>query len=143
MIELKTEESKIVQKTKELCQSIVDQPGFPIVMDQVDAFMADEDAQNTYEGLRQKQEFLQDKQQRGATVSDEEIQDFESDRNMMLENGIVAGFMDAQQKLQKVHETVMNYLTKTLELGRVPTEDDLKPSQGGCCGSGGCGCKPS
>jgi uncharacterized membrane protein len=35
-------------------------------------------------------------------------------------------------------DTVVRYVTKTFELGRVPTEEEVTPKQGGCCG-GGCG----
>ena len=47
--------------------------------------------------------------------------------------------IEAQQNLHEVQETVNQYISKTLELGRVPSDEEME----GCCGGGGghsCGC---
>jgi hypothetical protein len=49
---------------------------------------------------------------------------------------VARGFLDAQQALHQLQETVTQQLTKTLELGRMPTKEDF---ESGSCGSG-CGC---
>jgi hypothetical protein len=46
-------------------------------------------------------------------------------------------FLDAQQELHEVQESIHKYVSKTLELGRLPSEDEL--CSGGC-GDHGCGC---
>ncbi len=98
--------------------------------------MADETARNEYESLMEKGESLNHKQQQGASLSPEEIADFERHRENVLNNPVSRSFLDAQQEMQKVQESVNKYVSKTFELGRLPTEEDL--SSGGC--GEGCGC---
>jgi cell fate (sporulation/competence/biofilm development) regulator YlbF (YheA/YmcA/DUF963 family) len=131
-----TEENTIVQKTKELCQAILDQPNMRDVRRRVDAFMADEKAREQYDTLVTKGQLLQQKQQQSLPLSGEEVADFESHRESLLNNPVARGFLDAQEELHQVQESVHQYVSKTLELGRVPTEEDLN---GGSCGHG-CGC---
>ena len=50
-------------------------------------------------------------------------------------------FLDAQDELESLQKTIGKFVNMTLELGRVPTEQDIAESEkGGCCGGGGCGC---
>jgi hypothetical protein len=83
-----------------------------------------------------KGQMLNDKQQRALPLSGEEISDFEKHREELLNNPVARGFLDAQEALHDIQESVQKYVAKTLELGRVPTEEDLG---GGSCGHG-CGC---
>jgi hypothetical protein len=53
-----------------------------------------------------------------------------------LNNPVARGFLDAQEELQQVQQSVHKYIKKTLELGRMPAEEDLAE---GSCGHG-CGC---
>jgi cell fate (sporulation/competence/biofilm development) regulator YlbF (YheA/YmcA/DUF963 family) len=130
------EESAITQKTKELCQAILDQPEFQAIRRQIDSFMTDEAAKSQYQLVSERGEFLHHKQQQGLTLSNEEITEFEQQREALFNNPVARGFLDAQQEMHKMQESVGQYVSKTLELGRVPTSDDF---QSGSCGSG-CGC---
>src|SRR5687768_15559392 len=107
------EEGTIIEKTRELCQAILDQPSFQTMRGQIDAFMADDDAKTLYQTLSEKGEYLQHKQQQGAQLSDEEIAEFERQRDAFVNNPVARGFMDAQQQMQKLQESVNQYLTKT------------------------------
>jgi cell fate (sporulation/competence/biofilm development) regulator YlbF (YheA/YmcA/DUF963 family) len=131
-----TEESTIVVKTKELCQSILDQPEFAEIRRHVDAFMADEDAKGEYQSVMEKGDVLQQKQQTGAPLSGEEITEFESAREKLLANPLAKGFLDAQESMHRVQSSVSQYVAKTFELGRLPSEEDFNQ---GSCGEG-CGC---
>src|SRR5437867_5863290 len=129
-------EDSIIQKTKELCQTIVEQPEFQSMRRQVDAFLASEEAKQQYQVVVEKGEALQQKQQMGMPLSNDEITEFEKHRETLISNPIARAFLDAQQEMHKVQESVGQYVAKTLELGRMPTSDDLG---GGSCGHG-CGC---
>ena len=129
-------EDAIIEKTKELCQTIVEQPEFQSLRRQVDAFLANEESKLQYQLVVEKGEALQQKQQTGMPLSNDEIAEFEKHRETLINNPIARGFLDAQQEMHKVQESVGQYVAKTLELGRMPTVDDF-PS--GSCGSG-CGC---
>lgn len=138
---LTSTETPVMAKTRELCETIVAQPGFKSMIEKIDTFTQNEDARSQYDQVLQKQELLQRKQEEGQQLTQEEIKDFEEDRDELLRNPIAHGFIEAQGEMREVQQSVMNYVSKTFELGRVPVEEDLQSS--GCCGGGGgggCGC---
>ena len=130
------EETAVTQKTRELCQSIVEQPEFQSIRQRIDAFMADDTAKSQYQAVVEKGEMLEHKQQMGVQASPEEISDFEKNREALINNPVARDFMDAQQAMRNVQESVGQYVAKTFELGRIPEESDFSS---GSCGSG-CGC---
>ena len=93
-------------------------------------------AKAQYTRVSERGEYLQHKQAQGMTLSDDEIEDFEKDRQNLLNNPVARGFLDAQQEMHRLQESVGAYVQKTFELGRVPTADDFDQ---GSCGHG-CGC---
>ena len=131
-----TTQDSVQQKTRELCQAIVDQPDFQAMRRQVEAFLSDETAKTQYQTVMEKGELLQHKQNMGAPLSNDEITEFEKERDALVNNPVARGFLDARQQMQKVQESVGQFVAMTFELGRTPTEEDLN---GGSCGSG-CGC---
>jgi cell fate (sporulation/competence/biofilm development) regulator YlbF (YheA/YmcA/DUF963 family) len=132
-----TTQDLIVEKTKELCQIILDQPNVRSARQQIDKFMSDDKAKAQYEGVVHKGRALHEKQQKSQALTGEEISSFEHERDALLKNPVAKGFIDAQEHMQGIHESINQYVAKALELGRVPAEDDFG---GGSCGDGGCGC---
>lgn len=132
-----TEETAIIQQTKELCQTIIDQPEFRQIRLHIDAFMGDEGAKNQYQLVMEKGDELQQKQQMGLPLDNAEIAEFEKNREILVNNPVASNFLSAQQQMHKIQESVMQYVSKTFELGRVPSMDDF-PAEG-CGPSCGCG----
>ena len=132
-----TEKSVVLQKTRELCQAILEQPDFPMLRRQVDAFLADEGIKVQYQALSDRGAMLQHKQQTGMPLDVVEIADFEKQREAFLNNPVAQGFMEAQQAMQSVQESVSQFVAKTFELGRMPQQEDF---DNGSCGHG-CGCQ--
>jgi len=130
------EQTPVMLKTRELCQAIVDQPNMPSIRQRIDSFMGDEKTRAQYDGVMTKGQALQQKQQMSLPLTGEEISDFEQHREALLNNPVARGFMDAQEELHQVQESIQQYVTKTLELGRVPSEEEM---DSGSCGHG-CGC---
>jgi len=131
-----TENAAILQKTRELCQAIIDELDFQTIRRQVDAFLADEGVKAQYQDLSDRGAMLQHKQQTGAPLDMTEIADFEKRRESFLGNPVAKGFLDAQQTMHQVQESVSQYVAKTFELGRLPLAEDFDH---GSCGHG-CGC---
>lgn len=129
-----TADSALVAKTKELCQTILDQVEYQNAKQQVEAFLADEEARARYQAVVEKSEQLNHKQHNGIPLTPEEIADFEENRAALLDHPVARGFLDAQEQMHQLQQTIQHYVTKTLELGRVPGEEDF-----GSCGHG-CGC---
>ena len=75
----------------------------------------------------------------GEEITEEEAQQFESLREDVMNNPAVQDFADARNTLQEIEGMVMSFVSRTFELGRVPTERDIAPRGGGSCGTG-CGC---
>jgi cell fate (sporulation/competence/biofilm development) regulator YlbF (YheA/YmcA/DUF963 family) len=135
-MQITLEESPVMQKTRELCQTILDDPSLRAIRQRIDTFMADDSARSQYDGVVEKGQALQQKQQMSMPLSGEEVAEFEKQRDALLQNPIARDFLDAQEELHEVQHSVQKLVSKTLELGRLPTEEDLN---GGGCGNG-CGC---
>lgn len=131
-----TQASRITDKTRELCQAILDEPEIVSARQRIQTFVADEKARAQYEGLMAKGQTLQQKQQR-SQLTGEEISAFEKEREALLSNPVARGFLEAQEEMHHVHQSINQLVSKTLELGRIPTEADLE-EEGGC--GDGCGC---
>jgi cell fate (sporulation/competence/biofilm development) regulator YlbF (YheA/YmcA/DUF963 family) len=130
------EETPVMQKMRELCQTILEQPNMQLIRQRIDAFMGDEKTRSHYDELVQKGQALQQKQQMAVALTPQEIEDFEQHRDALMKNTVARNFLDAQEELHQVQQTVHQYVNKTLELGRLPTEEEMS---GGSCGHG-CGC---
>ena len=130
--------SAILTKTKELCAEIAKDPVFLQYQARIECFLDDDDARMQYQGVHELGEQLHQKQHAGIELGAAEIKTFEAARDALFDNSIACEFMDAQRELEMLRKEIVKHVGMTLELGRVPTEEDLADA-GGCCG-GGCGC---
>ncbi len=133
------EESKVTAKTEELCAAIVEQESVVKLQSQVEAFLNNDEARLQYQSVHESGEALNQKQRSGVELGESEISEFEQAREQLLQNSTVTEFMSAQKELQEIQNTIGKMVSLTLELGRVPTADDIEAasSGGGCCGGGG------
>jgi cell fate (sporulation/competence/biofilm development) regulator YlbF (YheA/YmcA/DUF963 family) len=129
--------SIIEEKTRELCQVIIEQPEMISIRSRIDTFLADAEARGQYETVMSKGQALQQKQSRSEQLDGSEIADFEKHRDALLGNTVARGFLDAQEELHEIQHFIQKNISKTLELGRLPGEEDLE--EGGSCGHG-CNC---
>jgi len=130
----------VLQKTQDLCNTILTQPTMLSLRAKIDAFMGDEGARSQYETVMHKGRALHEKQHQSLPLSGEEITDFETSRDALLANPVAKGFLDAQEELHGLRDTIQDYVSKTIELGRLPKAEDF---ESGCCGGhggGGGGC---
>lgn len=140
------DDSTLMATTKSLCETLVSQDEFKTLHGNVEAFLSNDEARLQYQNVHDMGDALNNKQRSGVELSDAEINEFEQAREQLLQNSTVTNFMDAQRELQMVQKAIGQYVGMTLELGRVPTEEDMAAAAnqgGGCCGGGGgggCGC---
>lgn len=130
--------SPVIAKTLDLCATILEDPELKACLAKVDTFTEDSAARNQFVQLSRRGDELHGKQHAGTEISPDEIRDFQKMQSTAMENEIIRDFVEAQDKLQKLHSIVSEYVAKTLELGRVPGEDDFADEEGGC--GEGCGC---
>jgi cell fate (sporulation/competence/biofilm development) regulator YlbF (YheA/YmcA/DUF963 family) len=128
--------TKIEEKTRELCQTIVEQPEMISIRKRINTFLSDTKARSQYETVMSKGQALQEKQAQSQPLDGAEIADFEKHRDALLKNIVAREFLDAQEELHGIQHSIHKHISKTLELGRLPTAEDLDE---GSCGHG-CGC---
>ena len=127
----------IETKTNELCEAILKEIHSGGIRTRIDTFMSDATARGAYEALMSKGQMMQEKQQQGQPLDPTEISAFEKERDALLKNPVATGFLDAQEEMHELQTSVKKKVAKSIELGRIPTAEDL--AEGGSCGSG-CGC---
>lgn len=130
------EETPVVRKTRELCQTILDQPAYQEMRRTIQEFLGDPLLRAHYQRLCDTQDQLHQKHEQGMVVTEEEIAAFEKDESDFLAQPLAQGFIQAQRSMHKIEETVGAYVRKTFELGRLPQADDF---ESGRCGPA-CGC---
>ena len=132
----------VATKTRDLCQFIVDQPEFAAARGHIEAFLEDAEAQSLYRAWQEKGHELHRMSHEGLQPNDTDKQEMERLRQAVLNNEVAAEFSEAEGQMNSLFGTVTKLLQSTLQLGRVPSEDELN-AQSGCCGGGGgggCGC---
>ncbi|MDB9741763.1 YlbF family regulator [Akkermansiaceae bacterium] len=134
-----SDESPIVEKTKELCGVITENAEYKSYIAQIELFLNDDQARTIYQSLHEQSEQLREKQKAGVMIGEGEIEAFKEARTLMGENEVIMNFMAAQDELQSVQNLIGKYVGMSLELGRVPDEDDFAAMGGGGCCGGGCG----
>ena len=135
------EPTSVISKTKELCAEIAADPGFLKLQADVERFLSDDAARLQYQSVHERGEELHHKQHAGVELGAAEIRDFEAARDALFENSIAVDFMNAQRQLEALQKQIGKYVGMTLELGRVPTDEEMTEAEhsGGCCGGGGGG----
>ena len=133
------EDSAVIAKTKELCAQIASDPSFLKLQADVERFLGDDSARLQYQSVHERGEELHHKQHAGVELGAAEIREFESARDALFENEIARDFLSAQRELETLQKQIGKYVGGTIELGRVPTADELVDKGGGCCGGGGGG----
>jgi cell fate (sporulation/competence/biofilm development) regulator YlbF (YheA/YmcA/DUF963 family) len=134
------ENSTVIVKTRELCAHIASDPTFIQLQSNVERFLNDDSARLQYQSVHERGEELHQKQHAGIQLGAAEIREFEAAREALFDNEVAREFLAAQQELEKLQKEIGKYVGMTLELGRVPSSDDIaQASGGGCCGGGGGG----
>src|SRR6266705_3251926 len=106
-------ETELTQKTKDLCQAIVELPSFATVKERVDAFMSDELLKFQFQMVSDKGNLLQLKQNSAAPINEAEIVEFQKMRDDLLANPVAKNFIEAQNEMARIQESVNRYLSKT------------------------------
>ena len=132
------ESTPVLDKTRELCESIVQDSNFKKLQQDVEAFLNDEQAKLSYQSVHQRGEELHQKQASGVELSKTEIKEFEDARESLLNNELVTKFLAAKQELESLQRMIGQHVGMTMEMGRVPSPEEVAHEMGGgCCGGGG------
>ena len=138
----RAQKADLGDKVRELCEALLEDDNVVAARERVAGFMNDPAATAGYAKLAEMSEQLQRKEMAGDKIGEEEGQAFEDLRRSTLSEPPVQAFMEARGMLQEIESFIMAYVSRTLELGRIPKESELVAQQssgGGGCGEG-CGC---
>lgn len=136
---IQQEKSAIVQMTEKLCQTILEQPEYKEIYQKINTFSNNEIAKKQYQTLFEYQTHLQRKQQQGIPITPQENKAFQMEYEELLKNTTAREFIEAQKAIEEIEQTVNNYVSTTIKLGRLPKQEEL--SVGACgCGNSSCGC---
>jgi len=120
------------ESTKDLCQALLDDPSLKEVYGAIDTFMEDDVAKGLFTEMQNKGEALNMKQQNGLELTAGEIEEYNKIKEAMLGNTVAKAFVDAQEKISSVHQTIGGWVSLVFEFGRLPTEEEFE----GHCGPG-------
>jgi cell fate (sporulation/competence/biofilm development) regulator YlbF (YheA/YmcA/DUF963 family) len=126
----------IEESLKALCQAIAAEPSVRSARDQAEAFLADDGAVALYRDVMNMGRSLETRHRKGETITEDEVSSFEDLRDKADAHDGIRAFNEAQEVLQNIANSVSTFVSKTLEKGQVPADDEL---DSGGCGSG-CGC---
>ena len=99
IMETAVQSPAVDDKIRDLCQAILDRPDFGDLRRRIDAFMADEKVKYEYQMLNDSGALLQQKQQYGTPITEEEVGRFEALRTSFMANPVATEFLDAQQEM--------------------------------------------
>jgi cell fate (sporulation/competence/biofilm development) regulator YlbF (YheA/YmcA/DUF963 family) len=122
-------------KTKELCEALLEDPKLKSAFADIEKFLEDDVAKEAFAAMQEKGQDLQAKQQAGIELTAGEVEEFNKMRDAVEANQTASGFLSAQEEMHQVQTSVNTWIGMTMELGRVPTEADFKES-GESCGTG-------
>jgi cell fate (sporulation/competence/biofilm development) regulator YlbF (YheA/YmcA/DUF963 family) len=138
MVSTENTQDLIFQKTRELCEALLQDSRFRDSRRQIEGFLADEAAQEQYRNVSERGRTLRDKQTQNLTLTETEIDEFEKMRFDLLNNPVAQNFIELQGQMNEVQDGINKMISKAFELGRVPGEEDLACSDQSC--GSGCGC---
>ncbi|MBL69256.1 MAG: hypothetical protein CMO74_12560 [Verrucomicrobiales bacterium] len=127
----------IKEKTEALCDAIANQEEFKELYAKIEAFMNDEKLKYDFGQLNDQGALLEQKQQYGLEIKQEEYDQFEKLRESFMSQKVATDFLEAQEEVQDIQNRIHQYLAKMFEIGRTPSQDDFDFCSDGF---GDCGC---
>ncbi len=108
------------------CDAVTHGKQFQTASEQVDRFIADDEARQAYVTWSHLQSTLDERRRRGFELTAGEVHAYETARRAAVENPIVTGYLEATKVLNSLKEGTIEWLDKAFELKRSPTDADWK-----------------
>lgn len=124
---------QVIRQARELCRVLAAHDGFAGTRRKFDAFMENPALRARYQIAGERGRLLELKQAGGLELTDDELSGYHAERDALLNDPLVRGFLEAQEEMRLVQDLVNRCLTRTYELGRMPTDEEIL---GHSCGPG-------
>lgn len=107
--------TKLQEKAQELENALRESPEFKEFEATFNAMIEDEEARGLYEGFRDFQISLNEKQSQGIEVTEAEVEEGRVQFETLKENQIVNNFMSNEHQLNQIIHEVSTIIMKPLE----------------------------
>lgn len=119
-------------KLEELAQSVLEQAAYKQCRQMIEDFSKDEASIQQYEQFVQLQEELQEKEQQGLSLTEQEMENYNQEERRIYDNDRIRKFIYAQKELISLQDALTEYFNKAIERGRLPQAKELKKVMHGC-----------
>jgi len=128
----------IEDKARELCEFVLEQDDYQEAWKQIEKFLENEPAKMRYRAWQETGAELHHQEQQGMAPSEDHVAELERLKQTVLDDPVAVRFLEAEGQMNQMFSTVTKLLQKTLQMGRVPSAEEM--AEGECCGNSGCGC---
>ena len=98
------------ETAKDLCRALLEDERLKGVFSSIDAFMENDASKELFSQMQAKGEELQTKQQAGIELTAGEVEEYNKLREQMLEDPAAKAFVEAQESIQSVHQTIGSWV---------------------------------
>lgn len=117
--------AELRSKLEDLCSAMLGSGEIEQYNKQIQQFEQDQTARELFDRVADWEEELHNRQHNGEDITDSDIDKLEELQQQMLENELCREFLEVQDAIQEMMLTVEQYLAAALELGRIPTKDEV------------------
>lgn len=132
---------ELVTLTTELANAFAQSQKVVSARARIGLFYQNPEATDLFRKVNEYGEKLRNKHMEGMPPSEEEISQFDSLRQDVIDNPICKGFLEARQELDNMLSVVNQYLCIAIEKGCSPTDEEVAEAmtqQMSCSCGGGC-----
>ena len=118
--------AKVREQMRSLCEAILAGKQFRDANAAIEAFLQDEDAKAQYIAYNTRRAEVRERQERGFQLTAGEIDELEKLHQEIIDQPVIRGFMVATDELERIKHAAIEFLEKSFELCRVPTDSDFE-----------------
>lgn len=119
------EDAVLRDKLEALCTAMLDNTRIRDYDKLVKSFMENEASRTKFDRVADLEDELHERQHDGEEIAESEIDKLETLQQEMLDDPECRSFLEVQDSIQEMMLTVEQYLAAALELGRIPTKDEV------------------
>lgn len=116
---------KVEEALRHLCETVLAGRQFKDANAKIESFLQDEDAKQSYLAYNARAAELRERQERGFDLTAGQVAEIEQLRKEIAGNGVIRGFMEASDELERIKLGALTWLEKAFEICRVPEDKDF------------------
>jgi cell fate (sporulation/competence/biofilm development) regulator YlbF (YheA/YmcA/DUF963 family) len=122
----------LIAKMEELCALLLEQKAYGELKKMLDDFAADEKSMKQYDQFAELGKAKEQKEHQGLALTREEMEQYNQEERAVYDNPVIRKYLFAQREFGHLQQMLVQYLDKTIHLGRLPKPNELKKAARGC-----------